>query len=68
MHLADASYDDLNEIAATTTVNGPAGTDLQLLLAITRLWREEAPRPLRFVDVAAPKGSSRLGAVLGLHR
>jgi len=68
VHLADASYDDLNEIATTTTLNGPAGADLQLMLAITRLWGEEARRRLRFVDVAAPGGSSRLGTLLRLHR
>jgi cell division GTPase FtsZ len=68
VHLADASYDDLNEAAATLTVNGPAGTDLHLMLAITRLWGEEARRRLKFVDVAAPEGSSRFGAMLGLRR
>ena len=67
VHLADASYDELKEIAAKTTVNGAAGTDLQLLLAITSLWGEEARRRLRFVEVAAPEGSSRLGALLGLR-
>ena len=55
VHLADASYDELKEIAATTTVTGAAGTDLQLLLAIASLWGEEAPRRLRFVEVAAPE-------------
>jgi hypothetical protein len=68
VHLADATYDELKEIAAKTTVSGAAGTDLQLLLAIARLWGEEARRRLRFVEVAAPEGSSRLGALLGLHR
>ena len=68
VHLADASYDELKEIAAKTTVNGAVGTDLQLLLAIASLWGEEARRRLRFVEVAAPEGSSRLGALLGLRR
>ena len=68
VHLADASYDELKEIAAKTTVSGAAGTDLQLLLAIASLWGEEARRRLRFVEVAAPESSSRLGALLGLRR
>jgi hypothetical protein len=68
VHLADASYDDLKEIAEKTTVNGAAGADLQLLLAIARVWGEEALRRLRFVEVATPEGSSRLGAMLGSHR
>jgi len=67
-HLADATYDELKEIAAKTTVNGAAGTDFQLLLAILRLWGDGARGRLRFVDVAEPQGSSRLGALLGMHR
>jgi cell division GTPase FtsZ len=67
VHLADASYDDLKEIAAQTTVHGPARTDLQLVLAIASLWGDEARRRLRFVEVA-PEGQSRLGALLGLRR
>ena len=67
VHLADASYDELKELAATTTVDGAAGTDLQLLLAIGRLWGEEAWRRLRFIEAAATGSSSRLGA-LGSHR
>jgi cell division GTPase FtsZ len=68
VHIADCSSDELKEIAAKTTVNGAAGADLQLLIAIASLWGEEARRRLRFVDVAAPEGSSRLGALLGLRR
>ena len=62
VHFADASYDELKEIAAKTTVNGAAGTDLQLLLAIGRLWGEDAWQRLRFVEVAAADGQPRLGA------
>ena len=63
VHLADASYDELKEIAAKTTVNGAARTDLQLLLAIASLWGDEARRRLRFVEVAA-RWSARIGALL----
>ena len=68
VRLADASADELKDIAAKTTVNGAAGTDLQLLLAITTLWGDEARRRLRFAEVAAPESPSRLGALLGLRR
>ena len=68
LHLADASYDELKEIGGKTAVTGAAGTDLQLLLVIMRLWGEDARSRLRFLEVAAPEGSSRLGALLGWHR
>jgi cell division GTPase FtsZ len=68
VHLADTSYDALKDIAEKTTVNGAAGADLQLVLAIARVWGEEARCRLRFVEVAAPQGSSRIGSMLGLHR
>ena len=68
VHLADGNYDDLKEIAAERTPGGAAGTDLQLVLAIAGLWGEDARRRLRFVDVAAPEASSRLGALLGFRR
>ena len=64
VHLADASYDDLREIASKTAVTGPAGMDLQLLLSIVRLWGEQARRHLRFVEVPAPT-PSRLSTMLG---
>ena len=67
IHLADGSYEDLKAIAASTAVSGAAGADLHLVLAIVRLWGEEARSRLRFVDVAAPERSSRLGALFG-HR
>jgi cell division GTPase FtsZ len=66
VHLADASYGELKDIAENTIVNGAVGTDLHVLLAIARLWGEEAWRRLHFVEVAASE-SSRLGA-LGSHR
>jgi hypothetical protein len=62
VRFADASYDELKEIAAKAIVNGAAGTDLQLLLAIGRLWGEDAWQRLRFVEVAAADGQPRLGA------
>ncbi len=68
IHLADGSYEDLKAIAASTTVSGAAGADLHLVLAIVGLWGEDARSRLRFVDVAAPERSSRLGALFGMRR
>ena len=68
IHLADGSHEDLKAIAATTAVSGAAGSDLHLVLAIVGLWGLEARSRLRFVDVAAPERSSRLGALFGMRR
>ena len=68
LRLGDATHDDLKEIADKSTLNGTTGADLQLLLAITSLWGDEARRRLRFIDVAEPAGSSGLGAMLGFRR
>jgi hypothetical protein len=46
-------------------VRGAAGTDLELLRAVASLWGEAALSRLRFVEVAEPEASSRLGALLG---
>lgn len=67
VHLAGSSYAELKEIAARTMVSGAAGTDLQLLLTIASLWGEEALGRLRFIEMAEPESSSRLGARLGLR-
>jgi hypothetical protein len=68
VHLADGSHEDLKAIAASTTVAGPAGADLHLVLAITGLWGEEARSRLRFVDVPAPEPSPKLTSLFGLRR
>ena len=67
VHLADASYGELMEIASTSPVAGAAAIDLQLLLTIMQLWGQEARRRLRFAEVPGPS-QSRLGAILGLRR
>ena len=66
-HLRELHYDQMKDIAASTLVLGEAGSDLQLLLAIGHLWGEEALARVRFVDVAEPDDSSRLGALFGLR-
>ena len=67
VHLADASDEELKEIAATTALSGAAGTDLHLVLTVVRLWGGEARSRLRFRDAAASESASRLGALFG-HR
>ena len=65
IHLADGGYDDLKSIAASTTVSGPAGADLHLVLAVMGLWGEDARSRLRFVDVPTPERPSKLSALFG---
>jgi cell division GTPase FtsZ len=67
LYLAGAGYDELKEIAAKTLVNGAAGNDLQLVLAIASLWGEEALSRLRFVEIAAAENPSRLASLLRLR-
>ena len=68
IHLADASFEDLKAVAASTAVTGAAGADLQLLLSIFRLWGEEARSRLRFVDAPASARSSKFTALFGMRR
>jgi hypothetical protein len=64
LRLADMSYRQMREIAATTMTHGEAGSDLQLLLAVGQLWGESAIQRLRFVDVEdEPEASMRLGSL-----
>jgi cell division GTPase FtsZ len=67
VHLADGSYEDLQQIAEMRVASGAAATDLHLVLAVGRLWGEDARQRLRFVDAPATEKSSRLGALLGLR-
>ena len=62
VRLAGSSYAELKEIAARTIVSGPAGTDLQLVLIVARLWGEQALGRLRFVEPAEPESASQVGA------
>jgi hypothetical protein len=67
VRLSDLSYQQVREISANTLVTGPAGTDLQLVLAIGQLWGEAAIRRLRFAEeTEAQPDASRLGSLLGL--
>ena len=68
VHLAECSYQELNEIALTPAGSGPAGPDVQLVLAVMQLWGEEARRRLTFVEAATPAGSPRLGALFGWRK
>ncbi|HEX5070611.1 MAG TPA: hypothetical protein VFV78_10400 [Vicinamibacterales bacterium] len=67
IHLAHASYDDLQSIAASLAVSGAAGADLHLVRAVLGFWGDEARGRLTFVDAAEPERSSRLGALFGKH-
>ena len=66
VRLARLTYPQMRDISATTLVQGAAGADLQLLLAIGQLWGEAAIGRLRFVDVAEPEKLQRLSSLFGL--
>jgi cell division GTPase FtsZ len=67
VHLADGSYEVLQEIAEKRVVSGAAATDLHLVLAVARLWGEDARQRLQFVEAPATEKASRLGALFGLR-
>ena len=55
MQLSDMSYQDLQELAKTSTL-AAIRPDLDLLLAVGRLWGEGALRRMRFTE-ATPNGT-----------
>ena len=65
LHLADASYEDLQAAAASLAVTGAAGADLHLVMSVLGLWGEEARQRLHFADVGAAQRQSPLGALFG---
>jgi hypothetical protein len=56
------SYADLQELAKTSTL-AAIRPDLDLLLAVARLWGEGALRRIRFTD-AVPNGRPMLASLL----
>jgi cell division GTPase FtsZ len=69
VRLSDMSYQDLLELAKTSTL-AAIRPDLDLLLAVGRLWGEDGLRRLRFAD-ATPNGTPTMLAGLFqgmLHR
>ena len=64
IHASDLTYDQLKEVCSKTMLRGPAGTDLQLLLMIGKLWGAEAIGRLTFTEVDGQGEPSRIGNVL----
>ena len=67
LNMAAATYDDLKEIDARTTVGSPAAADLKLMLAIAALWGADALKRVRFVETAEPEAPSRIASLFGLR-
>ncbi len=69
MHLNEASYDELRQVAAENILPDAIRTDLQLLIAVGTLWGENALTRFEFTQ-AAEDGvkSSRLGSLLHAFR
>ena len=66
--LRTLGYAEMKEIFSNTFVADAARTDLELLLAVGRLWGEEALSRFRFADAERGEGASRLGALLQSFR
>jgi cell division GTPase FtsZ len=68
VNLKDLTYEQLKDFSAKTLVLGDAGSDLQLLIAIGRLWGEAAVSRVRFVDAEQADETSRLSSLLGFRK
>ena len=64
VQLRTLSYAEIRELFSKTPVGDPARADLELLLAIGRLWGEEAVGRVRFSDSPKTDGPSKLGSLL----
>ncbi len=69
MHLNEASYDELRQVAAENIFPDAIRTDLQLLIAVGTLWGENALARFEFTQAAEDGAkSSRLGSLLHAFR
>jgi hypothetical protein len=64
VYASELTYEQLQEVCSKTLLRGPAGTDLQLLSTIGKLWGPEAIARLTFTDVDGQAEPSRLGNAL----
>jgi cell division GTPase FtsZ len=62
--LQKVEYAEVKEIWSNTFVPDALRVDLELILAVGRLWGEEALGRLRFTDDGPAEGSSKLGGLL----
>ena len=69
VQIADLTFDELKGLVASMQLPERARADIDLLLAIGRLWGESSLARFDFADVEAPpEGRSRLGHVLAALR
>lgn len=61
--LSEITYSQLNDIVTRTDVPDPVRMDMQVLLAVGRLWGDEALRHCQFAG-AAPAPPSKFGGLL----
>ena len=67
--MSELTYSQLRDAAATSWMPDAARADLDLLVAVGRLWGEEAVQRLRFVPAPQLRASSKIAGVLeGLIR
>ena len=66
--MSDLDYDQLQEVVAKSWVPDVARADLELLVAVGRLWGGEAIKRFHFGPVPEQRESSIFAALLGGHR
>lgn len=62
--LSELTFDQLKDLCAKTVIRGSAGPDLQLVLAVGKLWRPDAVGRLRFTELGGSSESSRFANLL----
>jgi cell division GTPase FtsZ len=68
IRLRDLSYEELDEIGSTTVVPDAIRPDLDLMIAVGRLWGADAVRRIRCVDVPEPHEPSMMESLLHKFR
>ena len=63
MSLSEVSYSQLNDIVTRTDIPDPVRMDMQILIAVGRLWGEEALQRCQFAG-EVPASPSRFGMLL----
>ena len=62
--LSELPFEQLKDLCSKTVIRGSAGPDLQLVLAVGKLWGPEAVNRLRFTALGESSESSRFASLL----
>jgi hypothetical protein len=67
-HLRELSYEQLQELRATTLLPDDVQADLDLLITVGRFWGPEAVKRFQFIAAPARGGPSMMESLLGRFR